>query len=83
MPSTAKCPRTPRKRAAALAREIWRITAIGWKLFCAALLPLALRELPTALDRLLAYFGRYRKRRRQRAVETWKARLKELAEVSA
>ncbi len=38
--------------------EPWRVMKLIWQSLCAALLPIRLRDIPTALDRYLQHLGR-------------------------
>ena len=51
--------RTDLARAAADIRaQAWRVTKIVWQAFCAALIPISLRDLPAALQRFSLHLGR-------------------------
>jgi hypothetical protein len=55
------------------------LTAIAWKAFCAALLPVRLADLPRILSKLLAHLAKYRGEHRPTALEKIRAKLADAA----
>jgi hypothetical protein len=47
--------------------EPWRVTTLVWRALCAALLPIALRDVARVLDRYLAHLARGRSGARERS----------------
>jgi len=48
--------------------EPWRVMTWVWRTICAALIPIALREVPRALERFLLHLARQRTGYRERRV---------------
>jgi len=71
--------RKQRKLRTEIRREVWRLTAIAWKAFCAALLPVRLADLPRILSKLLAHLAKYRGEHRPTALEKIRAKLADAA----
>ena len=46
--------------------EPWRVMTLVWRGICAALLPIALRDIPSALDRFLQHLARDKQKCRER-----------------
>ena len=44
----------------------WRVMILTWRALCAALLPIALREIPRALHRFLEHLRRHSEGNRER-----------------
>jgi hypothetical protein len=58
-----------REHAAAVVREVWRLTQLATQAVCAAVALVRLADLPARLPRLLAHLAKYRRKTRRTALE--------------
>jgi hypothetical protein len=56
-----------------ITKQIWRVTVLTWKALCAALFPVALRDIPAAVARYIEHLGRTRETKRPRSKEKFMA----------
>lgn len=61
----------------ATVREVWRVTVLLWSALIAALLPLALRDVPESLPEFVAHLGRGNEKVRERRADAFKRHLRE------